>query len=188
MDCLAVFDIDGMLTDTNDVDDECFLRAVGDVLCLEPARLDWSNAPHITDSDLVRWLCQTHHGREPTDNEIRQILRTFVRLLAEEMRARPERFTPIAGARGLFDHLREQGWTSSWRASEARCPKGTAVTTTLTAGAPVRSRMSQRAVPLTTRTRALSIWSPTAAIPVVAYADSFRQCQIQTHPGGQARV
>jgi hypothetical protein len=32
---LAIFDIDGTLTDTNAVDDECYLRAVSDVLDLD---------------------------------------------------------------------------------------------------------------------------------------------------------
>jgi len=47
------------LTDTNDVDDECFRRAVADIFALTHASVDWSDAPHITDSSLARWLCQS---------------------------------------------------------------------------------------------------------------------------------
>ncbi|HUF28586.1 MAG TPA: hypothetical protein VMM18_16525 [Gemmatimonadaceae bacterium] len=43
---LVVFDIDGTLTDTNEVDDACYVRAVATVLGLEAAALDWSAAPH----------------------------------------------------------------------------------------------------------------------------------------------
>ena len=119
---LAVFDIDGTLTQTNKVDDECFLRAIGGVLGLDPASLDWSTAPHVTDSDLLRWLCETHCARAPTDAEMNETLRAFVALLREELGARPERFAPMPGARGLFAHLREHGWevavaTGGWNES-----------------------------------------------------------------------
>src|SRR5438874_2696170 len=107
---LAVFDIDGTLTDTNDVDDECFRRAVADTFALTHASVDWSDAPHITDSSLARWLCQTHCRRDASDAELARLTAHFVDLLRQELARVPARFAAIPGTRGLFADLRAAGW------------------------------------------------------------------------------
>ena len=62
---LAIFDIDGTLTDTNAVDDESYMRAIADVLNLDAYRLDWSEAPHITDSALLQARGDRRHRLLP---------------------------------------------------------------------------------------------------------------------------
>ena len=123
---LAVFDIDGTLTDTNAVDDEYFLRAVGEVLGLAsaalPATLDWSAAPHVTDSALLRWLCEAHCGRSPHAAEADAALSRFLNLLRGELAAAPARFGPIVGATRVLPELRAAGWevalaTGGWEPS-----------------------------------------------------------------------
>ena len=108
---LVVFDIDGTLTDTNDVDDECFRRAVADIFALAYASVDWSNAPHITDSALARWLCQTNCRRDASDAELAGLTSHFVDLLRQELARAPASFSAIPGARGLFAELRAAGWS-----------------------------------------------------------------------------
>jgi len=107
---LAIFDIDGTLTNTNAVDDECFLRAVADVLDLELARVDWSGAPHVTDSAIVQWLSEQHRGRRVDDEEVDRFVRAFVGHLEVELERAPARFAPIEGAVDLFPSLRSAGW------------------------------------------------------------------------------
>ena len=107
---LVVFDIDGTLTDTSDVDDECYRRAVADTFALTYASVDWSDAPHITDSSLARWLCQTHCGRDATDGELARLTAHFVDLLRQELARVPARFAGIPGTQGLFADLRAAGW------------------------------------------------------------------------------
>ena len=107
---LAVFDVDGTLTDTNDVDDECFRCAVAETLAVSPASIDWTDAPHITDSALARWLCQSCCGREVTELELTSLVARFVDLLRQQADSEPKRFLPIRGARGLLDAVRGAGW------------------------------------------------------------------------------
>ena len=107
---LAIFDIDGTLTDTNAVDDQCFLQAVADVFEIPLARLDWSGAPHVTDAAIAHWLCEIHCGRPPAESEIERLLERFLELLRSEHARSPQRFAPIAGAPGLFPALRSEGW------------------------------------------------------------------------------
>jgi phosphoglycolate phosphatase-like HAD superfamily hydrolase len=119
---LAVFDVDGTLTDTNAVDDECFARAVADVLGLDPAAVGWADAPHVTDSGLLRWLAERHRGRPPTAADANAAQRRFLALLEGELAASPARFGAVRGGAGALRAVREAGWevavaTGGWAAS-----------------------------------------------------------------------
>ena len=107
---VAVFDIDGTLTDTNAVDDECFLRAAGKVLGTDLGATDWSEAPHVTDAALLEWLCVRHCGRTMREGEVEAARRVFFDLLTSELAANPQRFRAIAGAEDVFPRLRSVGW------------------------------------------------------------------------------
>jgi phosphoglycolate phosphatase-like HAD superfamily hydrolase len=127
---LAIFDIDGTLTATNAVDDECYLRAVAETFDLDGADLSWAEAPHVTDRGLARWLCTRHLNRAPEPHELTALERRFVAILQAELARAPERFAPIDGARGIFHHLQSAGWrialaTGAWGAS-ARTKLGAA--------------------------------------------------------------
>jgi phosphoglycolate phosphatase-like HAD superfamily hydrolase len=107
---LAVFDIDGTLTDTNAVDDECFLRAIADTLGLDAAALDWSDAPHVTDAGLLRWIAGRYAGRPVRAAESEAVLRRFLALLRGALAATPARFRAIAGADTVLPALTARGW------------------------------------------------------------------------------
>ena len=109
---LAVFDIDGTLTATNEVDDECFLRAVREVLGLDVTP-DWADAPHVTDAALASWICRQYRGRSLRDGEVAAILARFIDHLEHALANQPSRFAPIEGAPDVFERLREQGWDSA---------------------------------------------------------------------------
>jgi phosphoglycolate phosphatase-like HAD superfamily hydrolase len=108
---LAVLDIDGTLTDTNAVDDACFLRAVGETLGIKTSGVDWSAAPHVTDSALVLWLAE-QHGRLPlSDRMVSLVVDRFLELLEAERALSVDAFRPVAGADRLFPALATGGWT-----------------------------------------------------------------------------
>jgi phosphoglycolate phosphatase-like HAD superfamily hydrolase len=118
---LAVFDIDGTLTDTNAVDDECYLRSVADILGLSRQSLDWSEAPHVTDSALLRWLAERHTCPLNATHES-DVLHRFLELLAQQFAANPARFHAIAGAPNVHAELESRGWhialaTGGWEPS-----------------------------------------------------------------------
>jgi phosphoglycolate phosphatase-like HAD superfamily hydrolase len=119
---LAIFDIDGTLTATNAVDDECYLRAVAETLDLDHNVVDWSDSPHVTDSAIARWLWTRHRGRLPEPHEVAALQRRFLAILHAELARAPERFVAVDGARAIFHHLRSAGWrvalaTGGWGAS-----------------------------------------------------------------------
>jgi phosphoglycolate phosphatase-like HAD superfamily hydrolase len=134
---LAIFDIDGTLTATNVVDDECYLRAVAETFDLVGSDLNWAEAPHVTDGGLARWLCVRHLGRAPEPEELMALERRFVGILRAELARAPDRFAPVEGARDVFDHLRSHGWrialaTGAWGASARTKLGAVGLTTTET--------------------------------------------------------
>jgi beta-phosphoglucomutase-like phosphatase (HAD superfamily) len=119
---LVVFDIDGTLTDTNSVDDECFRRAVAMVFGIDSEGVDWMAAPDVVDSTIATWLFSTHRGAVPSERNLADLVECFLGELRLVHEAAPERFRPIAGAVGLFEHLRSGGWhvamaTGGWERS-----------------------------------------------------------------------
>ncbi len=119
---LVIFDVDGTLTATNAVDDECYRRAVGEVLSCDIAPADWADAPHISDTGIAHWLWQRRLGRNPDEQEIESVRRLFLGYLNTECINAPSRFAQVAGAASAMQHLRANGWylalaTGAWSAS-----------------------------------------------------------------------
>jgi phosphoglycolate phosphatase-like HAD superfamily hydrolase len=73
---LAVFDIDGTLTDTEAVDTERFVSAFRQEFGLRLDELDWGAYPHATDSGITREVFQRTFSREPRLDEIRRLKET----------------------------------------------------------------------------------------------------------------
>jgi phosphoglycolate phosphatase-like HAD superfamily hydrolase len=119
---LAIFDIDGTLTATNAVDDECYARAVAETFDVAPEAIDWSDTPHVTDTAIARYLWSRYRAREADAGDLAAIQQRFLATLRTELTRAPQRFAAIAGAASLFPYLRRAGWhialaTGGWRAS-----------------------------------------------------------------------
>ncbi len=110
MNRLAVFDIDGTLTDTNGVDNDCYRSAVAEALALPEDSIDWAGAAHVTDAGIFAWLCAAH-GRDGVATSALAHAREhfFVRLAAALERS-PDRFSAISGAPAAMRRLTTSGW------------------------------------------------------------------------------
>lgn len=109
---LAVFDIDGTLTNTQAVDDECFCRTFGLEFDLPGLDADWRGYTHQTDSGIIDEAFRRCLDREPTDSEIRLFIDRFSGLLTRAAQGRPERFSAVSGAGRVLDLLDERPeWT-----------------------------------------------------------------------------
>jgi phosphoglycolate phosphatase-like HAD superfamily hydrolase len=116
-----VFDIDGTLTDTMDVDVECYEVAAREVLGIGiPA--DWASFDEVTDSAILATACARVGRRPPDPASEARVAERVGELLQEAFRRSPERFSPIPGARTVFQALAAAGWrvamaTGAWRPS-----------------------------------------------------------------------
>lgn len=120
---LAIFDIDGTLTNTNSVDDQCFVKALAEAHAITNINTDWASYPHTTDSGIMAHVFQENFGRDPRETELGKFKNSFVNLLDEQYNSNSSGFDEIAGAAIALDRLkREPDWavaiaTGCWRAS-----------------------------------------------------------------------
>ena len=120
---LAIFDIDGTLTNTNDVDNDCFVKAFAESLGITPINSNWAEYPHTSDSGITDDIFQKRFGRAPTAAELTQLKTCFVSLLKGRYRSDSANFTEISGASIALEKLkREFDWgvaiaTGCWRES-----------------------------------------------------------------------
>ena len=92
---LALFDIDGTLTDTarSPVYDEHFVRIMESSLGGTRINTDWATYPHATDSGIVRTLLETHRGAH-NESHAHEILRVY----EDACRSVGQTIEPIPGA------------------------------------------------------------------------------------------
>jgi len=108
---LVIFDVDGTLTDTNGVDDDCFLQAFEDALGITDISDDWENYPHTTDSAIALHIFQTKFDRAPQAEEIQKHKTRFLELLQIRSTLNPALFEEIAGAGEMLKRLSgENDW------------------------------------------------------------------------------
>jgi phosphoglycolate phosphatase-like HAD superfamily hydrolase len=118
---LVVFDLDGTLVDTNEVDDQCYAAAWRDEFSIACAGLDWSSFANVSDSGIAEELLG-RNGFEVSSDNLRRLESRFVALLERAADEDRTRFLPIAGAGWVIERLASAGWhavvaTGAWHSS-----------------------------------------------------------------------
>jgi len=109
---LAVFDLDGTLTRTNEVDDQCFVQAFADALGIHELNRNWSEYEHVTDLGCLQQAFRTKFHRPITISETSKFIECFVDLLRKRQIRDSASFQQIAGAASMLVRLKEgSGWT-----------------------------------------------------------------------------
>jgi beta-phosphoglucomutase-like phosphatase (HAD superfamily) len=120
---LAIFDIDGTLTNTNSVDDGCFVKALSEAHAITDINTDWASYAHTTDSGITAQIFHERFGRNPQDSELDKFKSCFVNMLNDRYHSNSTNFTEITGASVALNRLkRESDWavaiaTGCWRES-----------------------------------------------------------------------
>ena len=104
---LVIFDIDGTLTQTNHVDDRCFVQSFVDELGLTEINADWSRYPTVCDSGITQHIFREYLQRGPTFAEVPRLQRRFAALLEEAYRYEPRNFSAVPGATKVLPILRQ---------------------------------------------------------------------------------
>jgi phosphoglycolate phosphatase-like HAD superfamily hydrolase len=113
---LLVFDLDGTLTRTNAVDDECFLQALADAHGMHKVNRRWTEYDHITDLGIFQQAFGTHFRRQPSPSEASKVIECFLGLLRARHAANAALFAEISGAAQLLKELEQN---SEWAAAIA---------------------------------------------------------------------
>lgn len=100
---LVMFDVDGTLTQSNELDTRCSIQALGDVFEFSDVDDDWSNYRHTSDSGIIEELFQQRRGCPPTTTDIARYKGRFFELLTTGLATEP--MIEIAGAGRLLAGL-----------------------------------------------------------------------------------
>lgn len=100
---LLIFDIDGTLTDTNNVDSQCFIKAFQDEFGIEINNTDWSTFKNVTDLGLLNDLFTENFGKPPKFSQLLSFQARFFSYLELSLIEKPEMFCEIAGASNFID-------------------------------------------------------------------------------------
>ncbi len=116
---LAVFDVDGTLTQTYEDDTETFLGAVRQVFGFEDVSDDWAGYRHVTDSGILDELLYSRLGRPATPADLSATEASYGEIYGAMVAARGVHAVP--GAPAFIRHLLADGeWavaaaTGAWR-------------------------------------------------------------------------
>jgi phosphoglycolate phosphatase-like HAD superfamily hydrolase len=119
---LAIFDVDGTLVQSFELDGECFVAACHDALGIADVDTDWGRYDHVTDPGIAAQIIRERRGREPRADELARLQSAFCDRLAEAA-GRDGAYAALPGAAGLLAALRARGgWTlalatGAWRAA-----------------------------------------------------------------------
>lgn len=102
---LAIFDIDGTLTESVAVDEACFVQAFKDVLGIERINTNWLEYAFQTDSGLTLEICRNYLGRDPGRCEINRVQSRFTALLCAAVEGDGKTIREIPGAAALLQRL-----------------------------------------------------------------------------------
>ena len=117
----VVFDIDGTLLESDEVDGELFVAAVSKVLDVTGVRPDWSTYRNVTDSGVLREILEDS-GIAPTGELFDTVRNEFVAMLDAHIKVHGA-FREIPGAADYLARLRSSGHhyvayaTGAWRES-----------------------------------------------------------------------
>ncbi len=119
---LIIFDIDGTLTSTKQVDDACFKGAFKEIFGIDIKNQNWEDLKNVTDWGITEEIVLRERGRLPTATECKALTGNFVDKLNVEIAKGPAEFNAIKGACQFLDHLRQKSYqiaiaTGGWRLS-----------------------------------------------------------------------
>jgi phosphoglycolate phosphatase-like HAD superfamily hydrolase len=98
-----MFDVDGTLTNSNDVDSQCYVQAMSEFLGIT-INSEWSHYRHVTDSGIASELFdQQQRGQQ----DIAFVQRRFISLLRQSLINEPSCCRQIVGAGAFLKHLRK---------------------------------------------------------------------------------
>lgn len=119
---LFLFDVDGTMTDTKDIDDQCFTEVLSELYGFDIHNMDWSEFNHVTDTGLCDEIYMRHKGRKISKTELKRVQKLFVKKINSSIKNEPKRFNSIPGVQEFLNHATRQNIpmaiaTGGWRKS-----------------------------------------------------------------------
>lgn len=107
---LAIFDIDGTLTKTNAVDNDCYIQATQHCIDKGFKVFEEESFTHFTDSSILVELYQKYKNRLPSTTELNTFKTFYLDLLKKSHAQDSTCFEAIVGANEVIPFLVSRGW------------------------------------------------------------------------------
>jgi phosphoglycolate phosphatase-like HAD superfamily hydrolase len=121
MSSLVIFDVDGTLIKSKEVDGICYVRSITDEFDIESIDTKWEIYKTATDSGILEEIFEKNFNRKPSKFEIQRHINKFVSFLNEYSVSDNNLFKEIKGANNILHELKNnQQWkigiaTGGWR-------------------------------------------------------------------------
>ncbi len=107
---LAIFDIDGTLTQRNDIDTQCYVKAFAEEFQITGINTNWSDYGHTTDSAISIQIFQDFWGRAPKEEELLKLKNRFVQLLKSSYAVDNQMFLETPGTLDMLRKIAGTDW------------------------------------------------------------------------------
>ena len=180
---LAIFDIDGTLTETNAVDEICFVQAFAETHSITEINTNWVQYQYVTDSGIMFQIFQERFGRPPADGELQNYKSCLVDLLETHRSRDSSLFAEISGAARALSRLnREREWavalaTGCWRVSAELKLKAAGIETEHLPAAFAEDGLSRETILQTAMSRAQRSYSQSHFERIVGVGDALWDVQ-----------
>ncbi len=104
---LVLFDIDGTLTESNQLDSICYVEVVKRVLGIDHVDDDWSHYHHVTDSGVLAEIYQKHFSEDISEAVVSEFKEQFLRTIRNKLRSTSAGMRPVPGAPEALGILRK---------------------------------------------------------------------------------
>lgn len=103
---LIMFEVDGTLTQSNEVDAKCFISAIKKAFHINHIDPDWSKYKYVTDSGIFSEIYESNFHRKPDLEDFDLIKRYFLQNLRDVIFQSKSCCSEISGAASAFNQLK----------------------------------------------------------------------------------
>src|SRR4030095_10286072 len=175
---LAIFDVDGTLTETNAIDGICFVQAFADAHAIREINTNWIDYPYVTDSGIMFQIFHERLGRPPDDAELRSYKSCFRNLLETHRSKDSSLFAEVSGASCALTRLTQETdcavalATCCWRLSAGLKLKAAGIQTEHLPAAFAEDGLSREAILQTAVSRARLLYEQNGFEKIVSVGDA----------------
>jgi phosphoglycolate phosphatase-like HAD superfamily hydrolase len=186
---LAIFDIDGTLTETNTVDDICFVQALADAHAITEINTNWMEYQYVTDSGIIFQIFHERFGRPPDEGDLKSFKSCLMNLLEAHRAKDSSLFAEVPGAsRALTRLSEEKEWavalaTGCWRDSAELKLKAASIQTEHLPAAFAEHGLSREAILQMALSQAKQSYGQSSFERIVSVGDGLWDVQAATNLG-----
>ncbi|HEX3282480.1 MAG TPA: haloacid dehalogenase-like hydrolase [Pyrinomonadaceae bacterium] len=180
---LAIFDVDGTLTETNSIDGICFVQAFADAHAITEINTNWIDYPYVTDSGIMFQIFAERLGRPPDDAELQSYKACLRNLLETHWSRDSSLFAEVSGASCTLTRLtQEKDWavalaTGCWRVSAELKLRAAGIQTEHLPAAFAEDGLSREAILQTAVSRARLLYKQKGFAKIVSVGDAVWDVQ-----------